>query len=84
MSTDPEDVCFSNRPFEVKRFQTIHPCNVDIAHGLALLFGIGTRALPLWDSRTFDPEPLRAPKLIEPFISNEQCAARQKPPSHLQ
>ena len=24
----------------------------DIAHGLALLFGIGTKALPLWDSRT--------------------------------
>ena len=25
---------------------------VDVAHGLVLLFGIGTRALPLWDSRT--------------------------------
>src|ERR1700688_2853558 len=23
-----ENVCFSNRPFGVKRFQTIHPCNV--------------------------------------------------------
>src|SRR5450631_2790160 len=45
-------VRFSNRPFEVKRFQTIHHCNVDVAHGLALLFGIGTRALPSWDSRT--------------------------------
>ena len=45
-------VCFSNRPFEVKRFQTIHHCNVDVAHGLALLFGIGTRTLPSWDSRT--------------------------------
>src|ERR1035438_7353747 len=46
------NVRFSNRPFEVKHFQTIHHCSVDVAHGLALLFGIGTRALPLWDSRT--------------------------------
>src|ERR1035437_3775355 len=46
------DVRFSNRPFEVKHFQTIHHCSVDVAHGLALLFGIGTNALPLWDSRT--------------------------------
>src|ERR1022692_2481090 len=36
----------------VKRFQTIHHCSVDVAHGLALLFGLGTRALPVWDSRT--------------------------------
>jgi hypothetical protein len=43
------DVRFSNRPFEVKQFQTIRHCNVDVAHGLALLFGIGTRALPSWD-----------------------------------
>src|SRR5450759_775800 len=33
-------VRFSNRPFEVKHFQTIHHCSVDVAHGLALLFGI--------------------------------------------
>ena len=33
---------FSNRPFGVKRFQTIHHTSVDVAHGLALLFGIGT------------------------------------------
>src|SRR5690349_23837615 len=26
--------------------------SVDVAHGLALLFGLGTRALPSWDSRT--------------------------------
>src|SRR5664280_2258695 len=43
---------FSNRPFGVKHFQTIHHCSVDVSHGLALLFGIGTKALPLWDSRT--------------------------------
>ena len=44
-------VRFSNRPFEVKRFQTIHHDSVDVAHGLVLLFGIGTKALPSWDSR---------------------------------
>src|SRR6516225_12337622 len=46
------DVRFSNRPFGVKRFQTIRHCSVDVARGLALLFGIGTRALPSWDPRT--------------------------------
>src|SRR5438045_4635776 len=46
------DVRFSNRPFGVKRFQTIHRCSIDVAHGLVLLFGIGTKALPSWDSRT--------------------------------
>jgi hypothetical protein len=45
-------VGFSNRPVWVKRFQTIHRYSVDVAHGLALLFGIGTRALPSWDPRT--------------------------------
>ena len=51
-SAVPANFRFSNRPFEVKHFQTIHHCSVDVAHGLALLFGIGTRALPSWDSRT--------------------------------
>ena len=46
------NVRFSNRPVGVKRFQTIHQCSVDVARGLALLFGIGTKALPSWDSRT--------------------------------
>jgi hypothetical protein len=40
-----DDVRFSNRPFGVKHFQTIHQCGVDVAHGLVLLFGIGTWAL---------------------------------------
>ena len=40
---------FSNRPFGVKRFQTIHHYRVDVAHGLVLLYGIGTKALPSWD-----------------------------------
>src|ERR1700686_1024510 len=44
------DVRFSNRPFRVKHFQTIRCCSVDVAHGLALLFGIGTKAL-VWSFR---------------------------------
>ncbi len=43
---------FSNRPFGVKRFQTIHHCSVDVARGLVLLFGFGTKALPPWESKT--------------------------------
>ena len=43
---------FSNRPFRVKLLQTIHHYSVDVAHGLALLFGFGTKALPAWDSKT--------------------------------
>ena len=39
------DVSFSNRPLGVKHFQTIHVCGVGVAHGLVLLFGIGTRDL---------------------------------------
>src|SRR6476659_660262 len=50
--SEVRSLLFSNRPFEVKHFQTIRHCNVDVAHGLALLFGIGTRALPSWDPRT--------------------------------
>jgi hypothetical protein len=39
------NVRFSNRPFGVKRFQAIHHYSVDVARGLVLLFGIGTKAL---------------------------------------
>ena len=39
------DVRFSNRPFGVKHFHTIRRCGVDVAHGLVLLFGLGTRGL---------------------------------------
>src|SRR5271169_190439 len=46
------NVRFSNRPFGVKHFQTIRHCSVDVARGLLLLFGIGTWALPSWDSKT--------------------------------
>ena len=47
LSSNPEvafDVRFSNRPFRVKHFQTIHHGDVDVARGLVLLFGIGTAA----------------------------------------
>ena len=46
------DVHFSNRQSGVKHFQAFHRCGVDVARGLVLLFGIGTKALPLWDSKT--------------------------------
>ena len=29
-----------------------HHDSVDVTHGLVLLFGIGAKALPSWDSRT--------------------------------
>ncbi len=51
-NSDLINVRFSHRPFRVKRFQTIHHYSVDVAHGLVLLCGIGTKALPSWDSRT--------------------------------
>ena len=52
MAASPRHFRFSNRPFEVKRFQTIRRCGVDVTHGLVLLFEIGTKAVPSWDSRT--------------------------------
>src|SRR3979411_785735 len=52
MPTAEFDVLFSNASFRVKRFQTIHHYSVDVAHGLVLLYGIGTKALPSWDSKT--------------------------------
>ena len=52
MTTVPRNVRFSNRPFGVKHFQTIRRCSVDVTHGLVLLFGIGTKAVPSWDSKT--------------------------------
>ena len=45
------NVRFSNRPVWVKRFQAIHYCGLGTTRGLALLFGIGTEALPAWDSK---------------------------------
>jgi hypothetical protein len=42
-------VRFSNRPFWVKRFQTIHRCVVDVARRLALPFGIGAPVALLLD-----------------------------------
>src|SRR5882672_596383 len=52
MPTGLSNVRFSNRPFGVKRFQTIRHGSVNVARGLVLLFGIGTKALPSWDSKT--------------------------------
>src|SRR5271163_3126623 len=36
---------FASRRCLLKHFQTIHHCSVDVARGLVLLFGIGTKAL---------------------------------------
>ena len=58
------DVCFSNRPVGVKRFQTIHHYSVDVARGLVLLFGIGTRARPSWDSKTLPRRLMNSRRLI--------------------
>ena len=50
ISSSSTDVRFSNRPVGVKHFQTDRHCNVDVAHRLVLLFGIGTGAL-VWGFR---------------------------------
>ena len=42
-------------------FRLSTACSVDVAHGLVLLFGIGTKALPSWDSRTRWNNLLRRP-----------------------
>src|SRR5262249_41640190 len=34
------------------RFQAVHHSGVDVDRGLSLLFGLGTKALPSWDSKT--------------------------------
>ena len=52
MPTAWRNVRFSNRPIRVKHFQAIHHYSVDVARGLVLLFGIGTKAVPSWDSKT--------------------------------
>ena len=52
MAITSTDVCFSNRPIGVKRFQAIYHCGLDVARGLVLLYGLGARALPSWDPRT--------------------------------
>ena len=38
-----KSIRFSNRPVGVKHFQALHDGGVDVAHGLVLLFEIGTR-----------------------------------------
>jgi hypothetical protein len=43
---------FSNRPSGSKHFQDVHRSSIDVAHGLALLSGLGTTALPSWNSKT--------------------------------
>src|SRR5262245_13025055 len=47
---------FSNPAVWVKHFQAIHHLSVDVAHGLALLFGPGVDAAKV-DFPVFDHEP---------------------------
>jgi hypothetical protein len=61
------DVCFSNRPFGAKHFQTLHDSSVDVARGFALIFGIGTKALPSSCVR------LDLPSLDGHQIARERC-----------
>src|SRR6266540_3661303 len=49
---DPGYVRFSNRPSGSSAFRLSTNSSVDVAHGLVLLFGLGTKALPSWDSKT--------------------------------
>jgi hypothetical protein len=60
---------FSNRPFRVKRFQTIHHYSVDVAHGLVLLFGIGTRGPSIMGRRSS-----RHTMLLEGMVSLSRYA----------
>jgi hypothetical protein len=43
----PVYIGFSNRPFGVKRFQTIHHYSVDVAHGLLLLGNACGQEMPI-------------------------------------
>jgi transposase len=52
---------FSNRPFGVKLLQTIHHYSVDVARGLVLLFGFGTKALPSWDQKNEEEQSKSRP-----------------------
>jgi hypothetical protein len=56
-------------------FQAIQHSSVDVAHGLALLFGLGTKALPSWG---FEDE-------VEQSIGRpcRQCDGRSKRPNEL-
>src|SRR6266403_1636948 len=59
----------------VKHFQAIHHSSVDIAHGLALLFGIGTQALPSWGFKDEVEQSIGRPC--------RQCDGRSKRPNDL-
>jgi len=67
------DVCFSNRPVGVKRFQAIRYCGVDVARGLVLLYGLGARALPSWDPRTRWNNLLSGLSVKRTIVSKQTC-----------
>jgi hypothetical protein len=53
----------TDQSFKMKRFQTIHHDSVDVAHGLVLLYGIGTKALLGIDRRPADLAVVRLQSL---------------------
>jgi len=55
------NVRFSNRPVGVKRFQTIHGCDADVARGLVLLYGIGTQGPSIMGSEDEAEQSLGRP-----------------------
>src|SRR3974390_230632 len=73
------DVRFSNRPFEVKHFQTIRHCSVDVAHGLVLLFGIGTKGpcMGLLLSRSSAVQ--RMSSFVSFFVRSESPVSSSRP-----
>ena len=52
ISSSLPDVRFSNRPLGSSAFRPSTTAVFDVARGLVLLFGIGTKALPSGDSKT--------------------------------
>src|SRR6516164_6640071 len=66
------DVCFSNRPCGVKRFQTVHG-GVNVTRGLVLLSGLGARALPSWESEDKVEQSFERPFRRENDRSKQTC-----------
>jgi hypothetical protein len=61
VTVDHADVCFSNRPTRVKRFQTVHGSGVDVTRGLVLLYGIGTQGPSIMGSEDEAEQSLGRP-----------------------
>src|SRR5262249_39768693 len=51
--------------------------SVDVAHGLSLLFGLGTKALPSWDAAHIEPQPARPPwsRTVDFYATFRKCCS---------